>query len=375
MKINLSGLVLLTGVPGAGKTLRMMEYMEQAIAAGRPCYVANVDGLNVPAAIPFDNPHEWQDLPPNAVLFVDEAQRFFRARRGMVDPPGYITAMETIRHDGVCIVMTTQQPTYLDKHVRGLIGHHEHLIEVIAGQVSNVYTYRGCKEDPLMASNMADAVFEVWQHPKRLHGKYKSAEVHTKKTIVPLKIKILAVAVVGFLAIAAWAKLGPDDAPAPKREAAGAPAPAPPPSGGRNGADPPLSPLEFAAQMRPRLASLPVSAPIFDGRDAEAIPEVYCMSSGPGIDAQGQHGEGGQTCLTEQGTQYRMSAAEAKYMARWGASYNPFRTPPQNQQQQKQPGDEVPSSGGVPFFSAIDAVPIPPPFDRSAETATPGGEG
>jgi hypothetical protein len=40
-----------------------------------------------------------------AVLVVDEAQRYFCVRRGNIVLFDSITAMETIRYEGVCIVM------------------------------------------------------------------------------------------------------------------------------------------------------------------------------------------------------------------------------------------------------------------------------
>lgn len=351
MKINLSGLVLLTGVPGAGKTLRMMEYMEAALKEGRPCFVCNVDGLNVPGAIPFDDPHKWQELPPTAVLFVDEAQRYFRARRGMIDPPESITAMETIRHDGVCIVMTTQQPTYLDKHIRGLIGHHEHLVEVVASRISNVYTFRSTR-DEVTPGSLADATYEMWNHPRRLHGAYTSAEVHTKKTLIPLRIKALAalaLVVVGYLVYAFMPK---SEASVGQKPAQAAPAAGLASSGSHAvERDQPMTRTEYAQRHLPRFATMPWTAEVFDGRQVTADPQLMCMSSREGEDVNGDQREASCTCLTEQGTVYEISQPECRRIARFGPVYNPYRA----QQMQPPPG----GVGGVPptVAGVIDAVP------------------
>lgn len=326
MKINLSGLVLLTGVPGSGKTLRMMQYLEQALAEGRPCYVCNIDGVNMPGVIPWDDPHRWQELPPRAVLFVDEAQRFFRARRGTVDPPESITAMETIRHDGVCIVMTTQQPTYLDKHIRGLIGHHEHLVEVIPNKAANVYTFRSCREEVTPAA-LADAEFELWRHPKHLYGAYRSAEVHTKKTRIPRRFVVLGVAgcvVVAMLAYAFWPR---DSAGTAAEAAQAAPAAGPPLDGGVPPRDRPLTAAEYAARFLPRFNTMPISAPAYDEREVVAHPRIMCMASMPGLTADGTFRDATCTCLTEQGTRYELSVAECRTVARYGAPYDPYRAP------------------------------------------------
>jgi len=357
MKINLSGLVLLTGVPGSGKTLRMMEYMEAALKAGRPCYVCNVDGLNVPGAIPFDDPHQWQDLPPTSVLFVDEAQRYFRARRGMIDPPESITAMETIRHDGVCIVMTTQQPTYLDKHIRGLIGHHEHLVEVAAGKISNVYTFRSTRDEVTPAS-LGDATYEMWNHPKRLHGAYKSAEVHTKKTLIPLRFKALAVFALLTAIYTVYAFMPKSDSAEGQKPAQAAPAAGLAiASGGSGDGVKPLTRAEYAQRHLPRFATMPWTSEVFDNRQVTADPQLICMSSNGGDDVHGQHREPSCTCLTEQGTFYEISQPECRRIARFGPVYNPYKV------QQPSAHDDMLAGGvgGSPptAMASVDAAPSP----------------
>src|SRR5690606_25920042 len=123
---NTASITLLTGNPGSGKTLRVVHYVKQAVERGEVVFVSNLNGLKLPH-IPFEDPRKWRELPPGSVLVVDEAQRFFRTRRGG-DPPSSLTDMETIRHDGVRLILTTQQPDYLDTHLRGLVGLHEHLL-------------------------------------------------------------------------------------------------------------------------------------------------------------------------------------------------------------------------------------------------------
>lgn len=307
--INLSGLVLLTGVPGAGKTLRMVEYMEAALKAGRPVYACNVDGLNMPGVIPFDDPHQWQDLPPNSVLFVDEAQRYFRARRGMVDPPASITAMETIRHDGVCIVMTTQQPTYLDKHIRGLIGRHEHLVEIVAGSISNVYAFRSCREE-ITPSSLSDAEFKAWAHPKRLHGAYKSAEVHTKRLILSTRAWLLIGMTLACIAFVTYAFSG--DAKADSEEAqasqeAGLPA-TPSDNGG------PISTMAYLAKFKPRIEGAPWSAPAYDDMQVADPPRIACMI---GSECR---------CITDQGTRYEIRQRVCRKIVESGGVWNPYKS-------------------------------------------------
>jgi zona occludens toxin len=325
MDFNLSGIVLLTGIPGSGKTLRMMQIAERGLKEGRPVFQNGINGMSMPGVQEWPDPHAWKDLPPRALLLVDEAQDHFRARPGSVRPPESITDMERIRHSGVCLVLTTQQPTYLDKHLRGLVGRHEHLVEVLAGKQSNVYAFRSTRDD-ITPGGLSDAELTLWSHPKHLHKTYKSAEVHTKKLRIPFRLKALAAFAVVVIGYGAYAVFGPDAAEATEQgqaaPAAGLALAAAPSSGNNRG-----TPLEYAAALTPRFENSPGSAPIFDGRAVRAEPGVYCMSTKDTC-----------SCLTEQGTRYQMNYKTCRQIARHGPSYDPFKQPPQQQQNAQDDG-------------------------------------
>ena len=44
-------LTLITGAPGAGKSLRAVHELKEALASGRPCY-ADIAELNMPGVLP-----------------------------------------------------------------------------------------------------------------------------------------------------------------------------------------------------------------------------------------------------------------------------------------------------------------------------------
>ena len=92
---NTASITLITGLPGSGKTLRAVKFCKEAVDRGEVLFVSNLNGLKLPH-IPFEDPRQWRELPKGAVLVIDEAQQFFRTRRGG-DAPEYLTAMETIR--------------------------------------------------------------------------------------------------------------------------------------------------------------------------------------------------------------------------------------------------------------------------------------
>ncbi|MEG3191614.1 zonular occludens toxin domain-containing protein [Lysobacter sp. D1-1-M9] len=324
MSFDLSGIIVLTGLPGAGKTLYMMQVAERAVAEGRPVFQCGINGMSLPGVQVWEDPHAWKDLPPRAVLLVDEAQDHFRTRPGSVAAPKSITDMERIRHSGVCMVLTTQQPTYLDKHLRGLAQHH-HLVEVLAGRTSNVYRFRSVRED-VTPHSLTDAELQLWTHPRHLYPFYKSAEVHTKKFRLPFRILVLCggtCLVVLGLAYAFWPSSGSaavtGEARAPKGLGLAEPAPAPTDAA-------PMTATDYAKRFVPRFATMPQSAPAYDERPVVAEPRIVCMSSRDGMAADGWK-DASVTCLTEQGTVYDLGPGEARRVARYGPVYDPFKRP------------------------------------------------
>lgn len=353
----ITGVHLITGLIGSGKTLRAVGYIKAEIASGRAVYVCNVNGLNVPGAIPFDDPRQWQDLPPGSLLVVDEAQRFWRSRR-TAEVPAELQAMETSRHDAVSFLLMTQQPTYLDKHLRGLVGRHEHLYRRMNLPSSQVFAWDRCVDDPQSSSEREGADESVFLFPKRDFGSYTSAEQHTVKARLGLRGKLILVAFAVVACIAWWitssitSDTGAEASAAPA--AAGSASAQPPPPGERRGT--PLTPEEYIAKMAPRIPTAPWSAELFDGRKAQADPRLFCMESGAGVDALGEHQPPSVTCITEQGTPYALDEKAARMLARRGEVYNPFR--PASKDRQTGAAARPQGGGPAPTANASPGVVI-----------------
>lgn len=340
-------ITLITAIPGSGKTLRLVTVMKQFVDRGELVFACNINGLKLPH-IPFENPRDWKEVPTGGILFVDEAQNWFRTRRGG-DVPPYLTDMETIRHLGIRLVLATQQPDYLDTHLRGLVGLHEHLVRVNGKERSKIYRHHEVMDN--VRSDKARSRFdsEDWDFPQANYDLYTSAQVHTRKKTTSSRMKRGMLLGVGALACVLYAgnqflgffgggsKEAQTEA---SRPAAGGDAsgPAVSPQGGNT-----LSAMEkhtaaalgeYYANLQPRSATLPWSAPIYDGRAPVAEPRTFCITSEAGTDANGRHAAGGYTCLTEQGTRVVMDEAQAAALARHGEPYNPFRNPAHVQHQQ-----------------------------------------
>lgn len=310
--------MLLTGLRGNGKTLKAVQMMEQFIAAGVPVFACNFNGLVLPGVQVCEDPHEWRQLPPGSVLFVDEAQRFFRSRRSG-EPPQSITDMETQRHDGVRIVLLTQQPTYLDKHLRGLVDVHQHLVRRAGMQAAQVYEWERCRDEWDSPANLEVAEKSIWPFPRDLFGMYESAEVHTVKAKIPMRLKLVVLGLLLVIGLFWYVtdRLKPEQSAPPatnSEDTAAVSAAGDTPARSSRRKREPMSNFEYVAQMQARIPGAPWSAPVFDeSNEVTEQPEVYCMI--------------GETCrcITEQGTRYSMEQGQCRRTVMNGGIYNPFK--------------------------------------------------
>lgn len=210
---------LVTGVPGAGKTLYTLAKKVRPLVGskitlndvtdpqtGKPLeverrlMVSGVRDLLLPHEIvdvapshepweneqrspgepPRDVPHFvqnwWLWCKPGDVIVVDECQRVFRPAAAGQKIPAFIRHLETHRHYGVDFIVVTQHPQLIHANVRNLIGHHEHVRRIFGGAGTMVYEWDHCTHP----DRTKQATGRLWRHDKSAFGLYKSAEVHTK---------------------------------------------------------------------------------------------------------------------------------------------------------------------------------------------------
>lgn len=190
-------IVLVTGLPGAGKTLFTLDWVKQKSEKElRPVFYARIRGLKIPGWQLID-PYKWMDCPANSIIVVDECQQaedptdpksptLFGVRQRGATPPAWAAALEVHRHRGVDLVIITQDPMLLDAHDRKLVGLHFHVKRTFGLQRATVHEFNGCR--PNVAQSQSGSVRREWSYPKDVFEYYESAEVHTVKARVPPRV-------------------------------------------------------------------------------------------------------------------------------------------------------------------------------------------
>lgn len=196
---------LISGVPGAGKTLRavytMIQQLRDESDIDRP-FFGNVNDLRNQAPIP----DEWMDVPDGSLILIDEVQQRWRRYRNTGEPPPEIAALETHRHKGIDFILTCQNPSQLTSDVRALVDTHEHLMRKGKLKGAIVWRWEGmCHTNPAAHSKDADCETSVWRYPKWVFEQYTSASLHTGKRRLPRLLIIAPVVVVCSLGAVALA--------------------------------------------------------------------------------------------------------------------------------------------------------------------------
>ena len=337
-------LYLITGVPGSGKTLKMIsDLMTRDDLKNRPLYldgIPEVDGqiipnLPIPEGETMQTWHKW--APTGAILVIDECQRVFRPRPSGSKVPDYVAELETHRHKGIDIFLLTQHPRLIDANVRSLIGHHCHIGKTSLG-VRRMVEWERCA-NPEANGDIANGVKSVYKLDKKAFGVYKSAEEHTKiktkrsKVIFILPLVLIVIMFSMFIAYGSYKayqnRRGKKKQPKqtstkphkthkrhnPKlNKAANIP--------NKSRKQPRKTeekPYITQQDYEPRIAERPETAPIYDGMNKafKAMPwPSACIKS-----------EKGCNCYTDQGTKIKeISKKTCVQYVNDGLPFNPYKT-------------------------------------------------
>lgn len=308
-------ITLVTGTPGAGKTLNTIEMVhKRAEQEARAVYYANIDGISFDGWHKMDDiegadlttaitPHSWYNAPDGSILLIDECQDFYPSMSSSAKQPEYIMRFATHRHQGYDVYLITQGPNLINSKLKDWVTPHIHYRRIFGGNK----TYRYTNEE--VVNNIRDvnaiakaAIKQRVKLNQKYFGTYHSASVHTKNTRV--NKKLLAILAFGVLSIplAMWyaysavsAKMEPVAVPQTQ---------AIPGNGGAVGG---VSPLPTAmpgviggreqrfdpmTMYQPRIAAMPETAPAYDElRKPQDFPRPNCLKNGKRCE-----------CYTQQGT-------------------------------------------------------------------------
>lgn len=191
---------LITGLPGNGKTLYTISQVRAwAQLENRQVYYHGIPELTLDW-VHLEDPKEWAKCPPGAIVVLDEAQKIFRNRSMGAQPPSYVAELETHRHLGIDLVFITQHPALIDPSVRRLAGRHEHLVRINGSAASTVHRWESVKDNCDKQAARRDSEKKRWKFDKSIYALYKSAEVHTVKSFIPGRMKLMGV--LGILLVA-----------------------------------------------------------------------------------------------------------------------------------------------------------------------------
>lgn len=333
----------ITGTPGAGKTLSALEELCKAVGVDprkcktadelveklrnrdnpRPVFVCNVEGLKPGLFDTLEDPLDWQDCPDGSLILVDEVWQFLGTQLKTKDDPRVLDLAKH-RHRGFDFIFTLQQPSQLTTFVRGLVGEHVHVSRKFGTELTERFVWPAMCDDPNSLYQRKRGSSAVWSYPEAVKGLYQSATIHTVKRKLPLRVLALPALAVVLIASIVVGGMQIKSFISPAEATAGEPAERsehgdpPPPTAPVQAQPEALTADQWLERQTPRVATMPWSAPLFDGRPVVADPAIYCM-------AIGENGSDGCECRTEQGTRYQLEYAECRFLAFNGEPYNPYR--------------------------------------------------
>lgn len=311
---------LITGLPGNGKTLWALNFIkDKAEKENRPVYYSGIPDLNLPWT-EIDG-EKWMDCPANSIIVIDECQRIYRPRSYGSNVPPHVAQLETHRHKGIDIYLITQHPMLVDSNVRRLVGLHFHCVRKFGLAASTIHEWTSCKEN--CDKNRDESTRHEFKFPKEAFSWYKSAEVHTHKARIPMRVWLLLV--VPFVLVALvwfiWSRFqtkveGIDGPGLPASGPVHQLGPASPVPGAHSRQ---LTAAEYFQQHRPRILGLPHTAPVYDEltRPVHVPYPAACIASSSRCQ-----------CYTQQATKLDVpseiceSIAKGGYFLAWDTSGN-----------------------------------------------------
>lgn len=139
----------------------------------------------------MDSPEHWINLPSHSIIVIDECQSTFRPRAASVKPPPHIAEFETHRHKGLDFYLLTQHPMLVDGNIRRLAGKHYHVVRFYGFQKSTIHEFQSVRDN--VDKNLKNSIETHFVYPKEVFKWYKSADAHTMKKRIPMRLIMLII--------------------------------------------------------------------------------------------------------------------------------------------------------------------------------------
>ena len=211
-------LKLITGIPGAGKTLYAVSMLKKAVEHNstlpadeqRKIY-CDITGLTIEGI--ESPPLDWRLTPPKSLLIYDEAQfqKPFQAGRGL-SPYQYIQELTIHRKTGHEIWYITQDPKRLHGNILDMVETHWHLDRPYGAKLATIYQFRGKETSPKSRSAIERAEKKtLFNYDKRLFDLYESSQVDDGiKLRLPAKTILFVLAPFALFGFSAYTWFGDD---------------------------------------------------------------------------------------------------------------------------------------------------------------------
>jgi hypothetical protein len=221
------------GLPGSGKTLRMLSLIEGFLEQKRSVYLFNFKlsdkgtayftalaekhgvGFYLRTERPADL-HVDLDVDPNtgyvslqclgiqdgSTLVFDEAQEYFKSRGMSKEPtPAFVAMLPTHRHSGYNIHFITQNVMYLDIEIRRICDSYTKYSRLMNWDRCRLDVYGGVKDNPMQQSQVLLERGQTFRYPKHLFELYTSSVDHNMKSRFPSRLKWLIILIFVILGL------------------------------------------------------------------------------------------------------------------------------------------------------------------------------
>ncbi len=308
---SLNPLTLVTGAMGSGKTLYTITSIEAIRkASGRAVYYHGINELALDWQL-LESPQDWYKTPPNSIIVVDEAQKLlFPPRPVGSSAPVHVSECNTLRHSGHSLVIISQHPMLLDSAIRRIVNVHYHVVRFFGFEKSTIHEFHQVREN--CDKSLKNSISSHFVYPKEVFNWYKSAESHTIKKRIPMRLVMIVLLpiLLGFVVYGIFWSIGrlhdrttgslPVSASASGSGSA---------SSSGSSSSVPLSALQFQQSFKPRLQGLAYTAPRYDAVTKPTVAPYpkACVSSASHC-----------VCISQQGTRLSVSDAVCRSIAENG---------------------------------------------------------